>query len=103
MRGRTSPWPPTSSSRAKGCATKPRWTPTRASPAPPWPATTLKAHSVAYGKGETLEGAPIDGAVILEFPTIEAAKAWYDSDAYRAAREHRFKGADYRAFITEGL
>lgn len=63
---------------------------------------TVKPHSV-YGKHETLEGAPIEGAVIVEFPSIEAAKAWYDSPAYKAAREHRFKGADYRVFITEGL
>ena len=63
---------------------------------------TVKPH-VVYNKCETLEGAPIEGAVILEFPTMDAAKAWYDSPAYRAAREHRFKGADYRAFITETL
>jgi uncharacterized protein (DUF1330 family) len=62
----------------------------------------VKAH-VVYGACETLEGAPIEGAVIVEFPTMEAAKAWYESDAYREAREHRFKGADYRVFITEGL
>lgn len=68
---------------------------------------TMAGHQLkplaAYGKCETLEGAPIEGAVVLEFPSIEAAKAWYDSDAYRAAREHRFKSADYRCFITEGL
>jgi uncharacterized protein (DUF1330 family) len=63
---------------------------------------TAKAH-VVYNKCETLEGAPIEGAVIVEFPSMEAAKAWYDGDAYRAAREHRFKGADYRVFITETL
>jgi uncharacterized protein (DUF1330 family) len=63
---------------------------------------TVKPH-VVYGKCETLEGAPIEGAVIVEFPTVEEAKAWYDSPAYKAAREHRFKGADYRVFITEGL
>lgn len=57
----------------------------------------------AYGACETLEGAPIEGAVIVEFPTVEAAKAWYESDAYREAREHRFKSSDYRVFITEGL
>lgn len=62
----------------------------------------VKAHSV-YGKCETLEGAPIEGSVIIEFPSMEAAKAWYDSPAYRAARAHRFAGADYRIFITEGL
>lgn len=62
----------------------------------------VKALSV-YGKCETWEGAPIEGAVIVEFPTIEAAKAWYNGPEYTAAREHRFKGADYRVFITEGL
>jgi uncharacterized protein (DUF1330 family) len=63
---------------------------------------TVKPH-VAYNKCETLEGAPIEGAVILEFPTMDAAKAWYDGPEYRAAREHRFKSADYRVFITETL
>lgn len=57
----------------------------------------------AYGKCETLEGASIEGAVILSFPTMEAAKAWYDSPEYSEARKHRFLGADYRAFITEGV
>jgi len=57
----------------------------------------------AYGKCETLEGAPIEGAVILSFPTMEAAKAWYDSPEYTKARHHRYLGADYRAFITEGV
>ena len=56
-----------------------------------------------YGKCETLEGASIDSAVIMEFPTIAAAKAWYTSPAYTDAREHRFKSADYRVFIVEGL
>lgn len=63
---------------------------------------TVKAHSV-YGKCETLEGAPIEGCVIIEFPTMAEAKAWYDSPAYTEARKHRFLAADYRAFITEGL
>jgi uncharacterized protein (DUF1330 family) len=56
-----------------------------------------------YGKNETLEGAPIEGAVILSFPTYEAALAWYNSPAYTAAKEQRFKGADYRAFIVQGV
>jgi uncharacterized protein (DUF1330 family) len=63
---------------------------------------TIKPH-VVYGKCETLEGAPIEGAVIIEFPNMEAAKAWYNSDAYKTARAHRFAAADYRAFITEGI
>lgn len=59
-------------------------------------------HAV-YGKHETLEGAPIEGAVILSFPTYEEALAWYNSPAYTAAKEQRFKGADYRVFIVQGV
>jgi uncharacterized protein (DUF1330 family) len=57
----------------------------------------------AYGQQEVLEGAAVEGVVIVEFPSITAAKAWYNGPPYRAAREHRFKGADYRAVIVEGL
>jgi uncharacterized protein (DUF1330 family) len=68
---------------------------------------TLAGHPVSvrvsYGHHEVVEGPEIEGIVILEFPTIEAAKAWYDSPAYREAREHRFKGAEYRAVIVQGV
>jgi uncharacterized protein (DUF1330 family) len=61
---------------------------------------TLSGHPVtlrvAYRRHEVLEGPEIEGAVVLEFPTFEAAKEWYDSAAYREARKHRFKGANYR-------
>ena len=56
-----------------------------------------------YGKLEVLEGPAMEGAVILEFPTIEAAKAYYQSPAYQDAVRHRFLGADYRVFIIEGV
>ena len=56
-----------------------------------------------YGKYEMLEGPAIEGAVILEFPTVEAAKAYYHSPAYQDAVRHRFLAADYRAFIVEGI
>lgn len=56
-----------------------------------------------YGKHESLEGSAHEGCVILEFPTIDAAKAWYNSPAYTAARAHRFNGADYRVFVVEGF
>lgn len=58
---------------------------------------------VLYGKHEVLEGAEVQGVVILEFPTVADAKAYYDSPAYRRAREHRFKAADYRVLIVEGI
>ena len=56
-----------------------------------------------YGNHEDLEGAPTEGTVILEFPTLEAAKDWYDSPAYREVREHRFKGAKYHVILIEGV
>jgi hypothetical protein len=33
---------------------------------------------------------------------MEAAKAWYEGPAYRAVREHRFKGAIYRVSLLAG-
>lgn len=56
-----------------------------------------------YGAIETLEGPEAAGCVMLEFPDMDAARAWYGSDAYQEARAHRFAGADYRVFITQGL
>ena len=68
--------------------------------------TTLDAHDAkilaAYGRHEDLEGDPTEGTVILEFPSIEAAKAWYDGPEYREVREHRFKGSTYRVILIEG-
>jgi uncharacterized protein (DUF1330 family) len=68
---------------------------------------TLAGHSVkalaAYGKFEVLEGPATEGVVILEFPSIEEAKAWYNGPAYKEARELRFKGADYRCVVVQGL
>ena len=61
------------------------------------------APKAVYGKVRSLEGLPVDGAVILEFATFEEAEAWYDSKAYQDAAQHRFKGAKYRTFIVQGL
>lgn len=58
---------------------------------------------VVYGAIEAVEGAAPDGMVMLKFPTVDDAKAWYNSPAYQAAIAHRKKGADYRAFIVQGL
>ena len=67
---------------------------------------TLEGHSFSSRSLRKMraasEGAAVEGAVILEFPTMEAAKAWYDGPGYSEARVDRFKGADYRVFIVEG-
>lgn len=58
---------------------------------------------VVYGAIEGVEGAAPDGVIMLEFPSVEEARAWYDSPGYQAALPHRKNAADYRAFIVEGL
>jgi len=57
----------------------------------------------AYGRIRSTDGPQTDGAVILEFPTFEAAEAWYDSPAYQEAIVHRFTGGDYQTFIIQGI
>lgn len=57
----------------------------------------------AYGAMEVLEGPDAEGVVIVEFDTMEEAKAWYDSEEYTAARQHRFKGATYRGLLVQGV
>ena len=68
---------------------------------------SLSGHSAKplayYGAIETLEGPEAAGSVIVEFPTMEEARAWYQSDAYQEARHLRFQGADYRVFLTQGM
>ena len=67
---------------------------------------TLEGHPIkilaAYGRHVTLEGPEVEGVVIAEFPTLEEARAWYDSPAYQEVAQHRFRGAIYRGLIVEG-
>ncbi len=56
-----------------------------------------------YGHLRNTDGDPVEGAVILEFPTFALAEAWYDSPEYQAAVVHRFRGAKYRTFIIQGV
>lgn len=58
---------------------------------------------VIYGTTEALEGEAPDGIVLLEFPTAEDARRWYNSPAYQEALLHRKKAADYRALLIQGL
>ena len=56
--------------------------------------------------GRTLEkeGAPVKGrVVILEFPSLAAALAFYDSPEYQAVLPLRLKTAESRVFYVEGF
>lgn len=56
-----------------------------------------------YGASEALEGDAIDGVVLLSFPDLASARAWYASEEYQAAIPDRMRGARYRALIFEGI
>lgn len=58
---------------------------------------------VVYGDFDTLEGEAPDGVVVLEFPSVEDARAWYHSPGYQAALAHRKRAANYRVILVEGL
>lgn len=67
----------------------------------------IAGHALTYrarwGRYEVLEGAQTEGMAILEFPTYEAAKAWYHSPAYQEASKHRYLSGDFRCIIVEGV
>lgn len=58
---------------------------------------------VRGGRTETLEGdwRP-KRLVVVEFPSFEQAKRWYDSEEYRGPKAMRFKSSRAKLVITEG-
>ena len=57
----------------------------------------------AYAAHELLEGdGPVEGAVIAEFPSMDAAKARYNGPAYTEVRQHRLRGAKYIGLLVDG-
>ena len=56
------------------------------------------------GKTELVEGEPYPGRiVIIEFPSFEQAKAWYDSDEYHHLKSLRMRCSTGRLFFTDGV
>ena len=56
------------------------------------------------GRSEKLEGeTPANRMVVLEFPSYEQAKAWYDSAEYRAAMAIRQSASTGTLILVEGV
>ena len=70
------------------------------------PATTAQyggRYLVRGGKLEALEGAaPRSRVVVIEFPTFEQAKAWYDSEEYAPIKAIRLGASEGDVFLVEG-
>ena len=61
---------------------------------------------LATSKQQTtvLEGAwNLPGTVILRFPSVKAAQAWYDDPEYLQLAEIRHRAADANLAIVDGL
>ena len=57
---------------------------------------------VRGGKYETLEGEGRDRNVVIEFPSLDAARECWNSPEYQAARAHRLGAAAIDLIIIEG-
>lgn len=55
------------------------------------------------GEADMLEGPAFDRHVLIEFPTLAAARACYASAEYRAARSARDGACHAMVVIVEGL
>jgi len=70
---------------------------------------TVAAHGGKYlvrgGNTEVMEGGlgEYPQKVILEFPSMEAAKRWYNSSEYQAILPHRTKSSKCNFVFVEGL
>jgi uncharacterized protein (DUF1330 family) len=59
---------------------------------------------VRGGEAVVLEGeAPRGRTVVVEFPSVDAAKRWYESDQYREVRALREGAARASAYIVDGV
>ena len=70
-------------------------------------AATVAPHGgrfiVRGGRLHNFEGEPpLPRVVVIEFPSFDQAKAWYESEAYRQLIPIRQKAAKGRSFLVEG-
>ena len=68
---------------------------------------TLAPYNTQYvirgGKTISLEGEPPKSIVMIQFESLEKAKAWYDSPEYQAIKPIRQSAAKGRLFLVEGI
>lgn len=58
---------------------------------------------VRGGETQPLEGQAPSRTVILKFPSMAAAREFYDSERYKKAREARENAAEMIMYIVEGI
>ena len=75
-------------------------------------AKSVPATIAAYGGKYLVRGGEVDSReggwapkrmVVLEFPSMERARTWYDSPEYRPLLEMRLKAASSKLILVAGL
>jgi len=70
--------------------------------APGTVAASYGHYIIRGGKSISIEGEPPKRFVMIQFDSVEKAKAWEDSPAYEAIKPIRHSSAKSRVFIIEG-
>jgi uncharacterized protein (DUF1330 family) len=74
---------------------------------PPAAMPTLAGHDVeilvADYESEPKEGSPGSVTIVLRFESKDAARAWYDSEAYRAIKHLRTDNTDGSVVLCDGF
>ena len=52
---------------------------------------------------EAIEGNPAAVSVVVRFPDRQAARDWYDSQAYRAVRDFRIENTEGFLLLADGM
>jgi uncharacterized protein (DUF1330 family) len=56
-----------------------------------------------YTQVKPLEaGGPVEGVVLVEFPSMESATRWYESPAYQEVRKYRIGAAEFEIILVDG-
>lgn len=58
---------------------------------------------VANDEHEVLEGADFDGSVVLRFPDMASARAWYNSREYEQFKSIRLGATTGSAVLVQGI
>ena len=60
-------------------------------------------YRVHGGPYQPLEGAWSSDLVVIEFPSMEQARGWYESDAYKAIRPLRTEHTEGDVLLVQGV
>jgi uncharacterized protein (DUF1330 family) len=70
-------------------------------------ASSIERHGGRYlvrgGEQQVLEGDWTPGTIVVEFPTMDAARAWYASADYAEALRHRDDALERDLILVEGV